>query len=121
MRKRVLIFDDDEDLLEIFTFLFEEGGWDVHTRQVCDNPVETAIQIGPNLILMDNWIPSTGGIEATRLLKSDKRTKQIAVIYISANNEIKKLSEQAGADGFLAKPFDLNTLLAQAEQLSAGK
>ena len=118
MKKTVLIFDDDEDLLEIFTFLFQENGWAVHTRTVCDNTAETADEIAPDVILMDNWIPTIGGIEATKSLKLDERVKEIPVIYVSANNDVQSLSAQAGADAFMAKPFDLEELLVLAEQLA---
>ncbi|MDQ0638679.1 DNA-binding response OmpR family regulator [Pedobacter sp. W3I1] len=115
--KTVLVFDDDPDLLNIFNFLFEESGWQVHSFQNCDNVVEMAIQYRPLLILMDNWIPSIGGIRATQLLKANEEVKNIPVIYISANNDGKALSEQAGADCFIAKPFDLDELLALADVL----
>lgn len=118
MKNSVLIFDDDEDLLEIFTFLFEEKGWTVQCCTTCDNTVETAIDISPDIILMDNWIPSIGGIEATRSLKSDDRTSRIPVIYISANNDVQKLAHQAGADAYLAKPFDLDTLYSLSMNLA---
>lgn len=116
--KSVLIFDDDDDLLTIFTFLFEENNWTVHTRSVCDNAAQTAFEIGPDLILMDNWIPSIGGIAATKELKADTRVNKIPVIYISANNDVHKLSDQAGADAFMSKPFDLDVLLELAQKLA---
>jgi CheY-like chemotaxis protein len=115
--KKVLIFDDDEDLLGIFTFLFEENGWQVHTYQSCDEVIEKTKQISPQLILMDNWIPTIGGIEATRLLKSDEYLRHIPVLYISANNDVRSLSEQAGAEAFLAKPFNFDELEALVEKL----
>ncbi|ARS40401.1 response regulator [Sphingobacteriaceae bacterium GW460-11-11-14-LB5] len=115
--KTVLIFDDDPDLLNIFNFLFEEDGWQVHSFQNCDHVVEMAVKHRPLLILMDNWIPSIGGIKATQLLKSNEELKNIPVIYVSANNDVKALSEKAGADGFIAKPFDLDELLKLASAL----
>ena len=63
--------------------------------------------INPDVILMDNWIPDTGGIIATQLLKADAELKNIPVIYFSANHDIKNLSSEAGADTYLAKPFDI--------------
>lgn len=116
-KKRVIIFDDDRDLLDIFSFVFEEDGWDVHTFQSCDEVVEIATALSPDLVLMDNWIPSIGGIAATQLLKNDANLREIPVIYVSANNEVGELSKKAGADAFMAKPFDLAPLLALARSL----
>lgn len=118
MDKRVLIFDDDEDLLIIFRFLFEDNGWQVFTCETCDEIVEKVKETGADLVLMDNWIPSIGGIAATKLLKSHAQLKDIPVIYISANNEVKKLSEKAGADAFMAKPFDFDALFRLAVSLT---
>ena len=67
-------------------------------------------QAKPDLILMDNWIPSSGGEVAVKLIKAEPDLKHIPVIYISANNDVKSLADQAGADGYLSKPFDIEEL-----------
>ncbi len=110
MSKRILIFDDDVDILSICTYILEEQGWEVHTSQHCNNIDTTVRSIQPDVILMDNWIPDTGGVIATQTLKSQADLKDIPVIYFSANNDIQSLAKQAGADTFLEKPFDLNEL-----------
>jgi two-component system cell cycle response regulator DivK len=110
MSKRILIFDDDVDILSICTYILEEQGWEVHTSQHCNNIDTTVRSIQPDVILMDNWIPDTGGVIATQTLKGQADLKDIPVIYFSANNDIQSLAKQAGADTFLEKPFDLNEL-----------
>lgn len=110
MTKKVLIFDDDEDILAICTYILEEQGWEVNTFSNCNNIIEKVESIMPDVILMDNWIPDSGGIVATQAIKQQQRLKQIPIIYFSANNDIKTLAQQAGADSFLAKPFDLEEL-----------
>ncbi|WP_294249414.1 response regulator, partial [uncultured Chryseobacterium sp.] len=64
----------------------------------------------PDVILMDNWIPKIGGVEATRLLKSHEEFRKIPVIYVTANNDIVALARQAQADDYVAKPFNLDDL-----------
>lgn len=110
MPKKVLIFDDDEDILAICTYILEEQGWEVSTFSNCNNIIEKVKSIMPDVILMDNWIPDSGGIIATQTIKQQERLKNIPVVYFSANNDIKTLAQQAGADSFLAKPFDLEEL-----------
>jgi len=110
MSKRILIFDDDADILAICKFILEEQGWEVFTSTHCNNIVETVSSIDPKVILMDNWIPDSGGIVATQTLKSTEGLRDIPVIYFSANNDIQALAKQAGADTFLPKPFDINQL-----------
>lgn len=110
MPRKVLIFDDDEDILAICTYILEEQGWQVSTFSNCNNVIEKVESIMPEVILMDNWIPDSGGIVATQAIKQKERLKHIPVVYFSANNDIKTLAHQAGADSFLAKPFDLEEL-----------
>jgi DNA-binding response OmpR family regulator len=108
--KRIIIFDDDEDILAICTYILEEQGWQVYTFGDCNDIVNKVSGIDPEVILMDNWIPDVGGIMATQLLKSSDKLKNIPVIYFSANNDIQLLASHAGADNFLAKPFDIDEL-----------
>jgi two-component system cell cycle response regulator DivK len=116
--KRVLVFDDDADLLDIFRFLFEDSGWQVYTFETCDELISKATEIHPDLILMDNWIPPQGGISATQLLKNDALLKEIPVIFVSANNDVKELSIKAGADAYIEKPFDFDVLMDRANLLT---
>ncbi|WP_428327990.1 response regulator [Mucilaginibacter sp.] len=108
--KRVAIFDDDEDILSICTYILEEKGWQVTTFTDCNEIEKKLEQVSPDVILMDNWIPDDGGITATRRIKNVPKLRDIPVIYFSANSDIEILTRQAGADAFLAKPFDLDDL-----------
>lgn len=108
--KKIVIFDDDEDILSICTYILEEDGWKVVSFTDCNNPVEKIKNAWPDVILMDNWIPDTGGIEATQALKRSAELRHIPVIYFSANSDIGLLAQQAGANTYLAKPFDIADL-----------
>jgi two-component system cell cycle response regulator DivK len=57
---------------------------------------------------MDNWLPDISGVEATKLIKANQSLRDIPVIYFSANSNISELAALAGADGHLAKPFDID-------------
>ncbi len=107
MKKNILILDDDKDILFVCSYLLEEMGWEVHTQTNCNNILELVKEIKPAIILMDNWIPDTGGIVATQTLKADKELRSIPVIFFSANSDIKNLCIEAGADMYLSKPFDI--------------
>lgn len=110
MEKSVLVFDDDVDILSILTYLLEEKGWIINTRNTCANLLADIEETQPDIIMMDNWIPEAGGQVATQLIKNHPEFKSIPVIYFSANNDIERLAKEAGADTFLAKPFDLDHL-----------
>ncbi|MCO5936799.1 response regulator [Mucilaginibacter sp. RB4R14] len=108
--KKIIIFDDDEDILSICSYILEEQGWEVFTFTDCNDITEKVSGISPDVILMDNWIPDAGGIIATQTLKKDEVLKNIPVVYFSANSDIQLLADHAGAETYLAKPFDLEEL-----------
>lgn len=118
MSKRILIFDDDIDILSICTYILQEQGWDVQTSSHCNDIVNKVRTFGPDVILMDNWIPDSGGVIATQTIKSEPDLKTIPVVYFSANNDIQTLANQAGADSFLEKPFDLTELEDMIEKVA---
>ncbi len=118
--KKVIVFDDDEDILSICRYILEEDGWEVHTFTNCNQIVEKVAGILPEVILMDNWIPDSGGIKATQTLKNDNNLKHIPVVYFSANNDIETLASQAGASSFLPKPFDLSDLARVIDEVRVG-
>ncbi|MCH5598197.1 response regulator [Niabella ginsengisoli] len=107
----IAIFDDDEDILSICNYVLQDHGWRVSTFSNCENVAAKIKACQPGVIFMDNWIPPKGGIVATQELKSEESLKDIPVVYFSANSEISKLANNAGAEYFLAKPFDLDELV----------
>jgi two-component system cell cycle response regulator DivK len=112
MNKRVLILDDDLDILQICTIVLKKKGFDVLTLNHSNQVIEQVLAYQPDVILMDNWIPGPGGIEATRMLKTNSDTQEIPVIFFSANSNVTQLAREARADYFLQKPFDITELEA---------
>ena len=112
MNKRVLILDDDLDILQICTIVLKKQGFEVQTMNNSNQVVSQVRDFHPDVILMDNWIPGPGGIEATRLLKRSPETQEIPVIFFSANSNVTQLAREARADYFLQKPFDITELEA---------
>jgi CheY-like chemotaxis protein len=110
MSKRVLILDDDLDILQICSIVLQKKGFEVFTLNNSYQVVEQVNTYQPDVILMDNWIPGPGGIEATRTLKLDISTQDIPVIFFSANSNVNQLAQEAKADYFLQKPFDISEL-----------
>lgn len=117
MNKRVLICDDDVDFLSIYKLALEEAGMTVYTRNHCRQILEILEEVKPDIILMDNWIPDAGGIVTIRVIKSHPEYRNIPVIYISANPDIKILAKEAGADSYLIKPFNVNELVQTIRSL----
>jgi len=108
--KKVFVFDDNTDILELCTIILEDAGYDIKTSSTSNHIIDQVMGYTPDIIFMDNWLPDVGGIDATRALKAHDELKHIPVIYFSANNDVKSLAEKAGADGYLSKPFDIQEL-----------
>ena len=123
MDKRVLIFDDDKDILDICSLILQSKGYIVFTSTNCNSLFETILEAHPSIIVMDNKMPGLCGVDAIPMIKADKRTASIPVILFSANTHVGELSMVAGADFYLQKPFDINefeTLLdSTMEKLTA--
>ena len=108
MNKKVFIFDDNLEILELCTEILQDIGCVVKTSPTTNRVEQQVADYMPDLIFMDNWLPDISGIEATKIIKSNEKLKPIPVIYFSANSNISALASEAGADEFLAKPFDID-------------
>lgn len=108
--KKVFVFDDNAEILELCTIILEDAGYDIRTSSTSNNIIDQVLSYIPDIIFMDNWLPDVGGIDATKELKGHETLKSIPVIYFSANNDVKALAAEAGADGYLSKPFDIQEL-----------
>lgn len=108
--KTILIFDDNKALLDTFSIVLESFGYKVETSSTSHDIIEKVENIKPDLIIMDNWIPDIGGVEATQLLKKHPEYQDIPVIFCSATNDLESIANTAGAETFLSKPFDIDDL-----------
>ena|SRR5690606_23998779 len=114
MPHKILILDDDSDILFFCTYVFENMGFTVVSSNHCNDIISQVESAQPDIILIDNWIPDIGGVKAIQQLKSTSQLNHIPIILFSANSNLLKLAEEAGADGYLKKPFDLEELEALA-------
>ncbi len=108
--KKVYIFDDNAEILELCKLILEDMGCEVMTSPTTNNVEQQISDYQPNLIFMDNWLPDISGIEATKLIKANDDLKHIPVIYFTANSNISELAAEAGADAYIEKPFDIEGL-----------
>lgn len=114
--KRILVCDDDLDILDILDYALTDSGWEVVKSYDVNNIIDKVSSVLPSVIIMDNWIPGVGGIEATQTIKKHPVFKDIPVIYLTANNDIDVLAAEAGADLAMPKPFDLDYLTEMVEK-----
>ncbi|MDO8452456.1 MAG: response regulator [bacterium] len=116
----ILVADDDEGILDVVKIVLEEDNKHrVVLVSEADSLLERIKAEKPDLILLDIWMPGCDGRELTKKLKSDKETRNIPVLLVSAYNDIEGKAKEAGADGFIEKPFDIEDLKAKVSQYLA--
>lgn len=112
MGKRLLIIDDETNILEVLSIVFENEGYIVITS---NSAVATAdlVTIKPDLILSDIRIlgSSKTGLEICSEIKASRHYSHLPVILLSGESNIGVLARECGADAFIRKPFEIDELV----------
>jgi CheY-like chemotaxis protein len=116
----VLVVEDDDDTRFIYTQSLEHMGYRSVGARSGELGYEAALQLKPSAIVMDVAMPGIGGIEATRRLKADPRTRSMLVIVVTAYGAAMfDAARQAGCDAYFCKPFNAFALDSVLRQLRA--
>lgn len=122
-KKRILVIDDEPNLLEVIRIRLEANDYEVLTAQDPLAGLEIAKKEMPDLIIMDVIMPKVNGLRLLRILKREDETKDIPVIILSVkwhdNNH--KAGVDAGADYYLTKPYDPKELLDTVKKVLEGR
>jgi CheY-like chemotaxis protein len=114
-QKHILIVEDSEDERNMFACHLSQMGYHVSLAGDGKEGVERAFEIHPDLILMDLWLPSMGGWEATRYLKSNERTRECPIVVITGHTAYQPNTLEC--DGWLTKPCPFDKLDAEIERV----
>lgn len=110
MIKKILIADDDPAICDSVKMMLELEGYEVDTT-VNGATIYKMEKIFPDVLLLDIWMSGQDGRDICKYLKKEPHTKHIPIIMISASKDIRKSAQEAGADDFIAKPFEQEDLL----------
>jgi DNA-binding response OmpR family regulator len=123
MTKRVLVVDDDPDILDALQMMLEDAGYGVKTCEKGDYAENLRDESGdmPDVIILDVLLSGKDGRTICRTLKAEDVTRHIPVIMISAHPNAEASARDVGADDFVAKPFDIDVLLARVARLAPTK
>ena len=115
MSDRILVIDDDQDILQFVRMNLELEGYEVSTATDGIGGVEAALEGAPDLVLLDLMMPDTDGFEALRRIKTSPATANTAVILLTAKAQLRDLVNglDHGADDYVTKPFDIEELVAR--------
>jgi two-component system response regulator MprA len=112
--QRILVVEDEPSVADLIEAVLSGEGYTVAIARDGAQGLMLARDWNPDLILMDIMLPAVDGTTAIRRLKSDPETADVPIVAMSAGRTLRSQSEElADADAALAKPFDIDALLAQ--------
>lgn len=117
MIKTIFVLEDDNDIREIFDILLKNEGYNIQSSSTFSELKGLIKTQLPDLFIIDVMLPDANGIDICKDLKQKQTTKDIPVIMMSANARSKQMSIQAGADDYIAKPFDINAVAEKINRL----
>jgi DNA-binding response OmpR family regulator len=105
---KVLVIDDNQDILDLTTYMLEVEGHEVHTALTGEKGLEMAYKIHPELVLLDIMLPGMNGFQICRWMKSDKTLKKATIFMFTALNMVSDIefAFRCGADDYITKPFE---------------
>ena len=110
-RGLILVIDDDEDARAIYTTCLRHLGYRATGVATGEEGFEVATSVMPAVILMDAEMPGIGGIEATRRIKADPRTRACPIVVVTASGTARfEAAREAGCDAYFCKPFNVFAL-----------
>ena len=115
--KKILIVDDEADIIEILQFVLEANDYECVTAMDGEEGLKLAREINPDLIILDVMMPKINGYKISRLLKYDNKYKDIPILMITARSqeEDKIIGEETGADEYITKPFKVDYVVEKVK------
>lgn len=115
---KILVVDDDKDLLQVIYSLLSKKGFEVEIDSDWEEALNKIETFKPQLILLDVFLPGIDGLEICKQLKSRPKTRDIPIIIFSAYPRVaEKVTYEYGADDFIAKPFEVNDLIQKVHSV----
>ena len=116
--KKILIVDDEADIIEILQFVLEANGYECITAFDGEMGLTLAKESKPDLIILDVMMPKMNGYKICRLLKYDKMYKDIPIFMVTVRSqeEDKIIGEETGADEYITKPFQIDEVVEKVKK-----
>ena len=107
MAKRVLVIEDEPNIIEAISFILSRDGWTVHTHTDGDTAMAKLRDSPPDMVILDVMLPGRSGFDILRDLRADPDLGALPVMMLTAKGQARdrELAEQLGATRFMTKPF----------------
>lgn len=117
--QRILVVEDEADILELLTFNLRKEGYVVETATSGEAALKTARANPPHLMLLDLMLPGMDGLEVCRALRKDAETENLPIVMLTAKGEEADIVAglESGADDYVTKPFSPKVLIARIRKI----
>ena len=122
MAKRVLLIEDEPNIIEAISFILSRDGWTVHTHEDGETAMAKVNAFPPDLIILDVMLPGRSGFDILRDLRAQETTAATPVMMLTARGQAKdrELAKRLGANHFMTKPFSNAEVIENVRALVAG-
>ncbi|RZM18513.1 MAG: response regulator [Pedobacter sp.] len=119
--KKILIVDDDQDIVEVTKLLLEIEGYRVLGMHDPNNVIDNVRNYRPELLILDVMLGDIDGREICHHLKNSSDTKHIPILMFSAVHDFQSIKDnRCDADDFISKPYHVDTMLEKVNRLTTG-
>ena len=115
--KRIVVLDDDPDIGIMIKMMLEFKGYEVTVIDRAEKIKDTIREVRPSMVIMDMLLSGRNGMDVCQELKNESSTATVPVMMMSAHPNAKDTCLKAGANAFIAKPFDMQELLGKVTDL----
>lgn len=118
-KSRILLVDDDPDVVEVLGYNFTEEGFEVRSTNNGRSAIEIAREFRPRLILLDILMPEMDGIETCKRIRQIPECRDVLIVFLSAQEEdySQITGFEAGSDDYVVKPFSIKVLMSRIKAL----
>ncbi len=119
MDKKILVVDDEQDIVDLISYNLGKEGYKVSTASNGNQAVELASAVKPDLVILDIMMPGMDGFEVCRTLRQNSGTASVAIMFLTAKSgEIDQiLGLELGADDYIQKPISPRVLIARVKTI----
>ena len=119
MAKRVLVIEDEPNIIEAISFILSRDGWTVHTHSDGEKAMDKLRGSPPDMVILDVMLPGRSGFDILRDLRADADLSGTPVMMLTAKGQTRdrELAEQLGATRFMTKPFANSEVIATVREL----
>ena len=123
MAHKILIADDEPNIVVSLEYLMKREGFDVRVAENGDEALTQVAEFAPDLLLLDVMLPRRNGFEVCQQLRSDPRWQDLKVVMLTAKGRDIEMQKglALGADAYITKPFSTKELVARVKRLLAEK